>query len=137
MLDGLSMLIIGGYLAAVIYRGNLPQLLHLLGGEIAFAEWAVAVAALTVVYRNPSTHAVGRGLILLALALVALYLVYHFLRHPVATGDPREEMPVIGPQLATKLPSPSGPQLEPSHDHKKDMGANHSESAESEKTRAR
>jgi hypothetical protein len=93
MLDGLSMLIIGGYLAAVIYRGNLPQLLHLLGGEIAFAEWAVAVAALTVVYRNPSTHAVGRGLILLALAGLALRVVGNpnfqsFLSTVKQGGDP-------------------------------------------------
>jgi membrane protein DedA with SNARE-associated domain len=76
-------------------------------------------------------------LILLALALVALYLVYHFLRHPVATGDPREEMPVIGPQLATKLPSPCGPPPEPSHDHRKDRDVDHSKSAESRKTSAR
>jgi membrane protein DedA with SNARE-associated domain len=39
-------------------------------------------------------------LILAALAGVTAYLLYHFLRHPVATGDPKEEMPVIGPQVA-------------------------------------
>jgi hypothetical protein len=45
-------------------------------------------------------------LILLALAAAAAYLFYHFLRHPVATGDPREELPVIGPQVAAKIKSP-------------------------------
>jgi len=45
-------------------------------------------------------------LILLALAAAAAYLVYHFLRHPVATGDPREELPVIGPQVAAKITCP-------------------------------
>jgi membrane protein DedA with SNARE-associated domain len=55
-------------------------------------------------------------LILLGLAAIALYLVFHFLRHPVATGDPREEVPVIGEQLATKM-APSLDQVsEPSAD---------------------
>jgi membrane protein DedA with SNARE-associated domain len=42
-------------------------------------------------------------LILLAIAAVVVYLVYHFLRHPVATGDPREELPVIGQKVAEKI----------------------------------
>jgi membrane protein DedA with SNARE-associated domain len=42
-------------------------------------------------------------LVLLALAAVTAYLIYHFFRHPVATGDPREELPVIGGQLASKI----------------------------------
>jgi membrane protein DedA with SNARE-associated domain len=45
-------------------------------------------------------------LILLALATFTAYLIYHFFRHPIATGDPREEMPVIGEQLAAKINSP-------------------------------
>ena len=45
-------------------------------------------------------------LILLALAAATAYLVYHFFRHPVATGDPREELPVIGPQVAAKITCP-------------------------------
>jgi membrane protein DedA with SNARE-associated domain len=45
-------------------------------------------------------------LILLALAAVTAYLVYHFFRHPVATGDPREEIPVIGQQVAAKITRP-------------------------------
>src|SRR5947209_13273727 len=32
-------------------------------------------------------------LVLLGIAAVAGYLFHHFLRHPVATGDPREELP--------------------------------------------
>lgn len=39
-------------------------------------------------------------LILLALTGIAAYLVYHFMRHPVATGDPDVEMPMVGPQIA-------------------------------------
>jgi membrane protein DedA with SNARE-associated domain len=45
-------------------------------------------------------------LILLGLAAVTAYLVYHFFRHPVATGDPREEIPVIGQQVAAKITRP-------------------------------
>jgi membrane protein DedA with SNARE-associated domain len=45
-------------------------------------------------------------LILLALAAATAYLVYHFFRHPVATGDPREELPVIGEQVAAKITCP-------------------------------
>jgi membrane protein DedA with SNARE-associated domain len=45
-------------------------------------------------------------LILVGLAAATAYLVYHFFRHPVATGDPREELPVIGPQVAAKITRP-------------------------------
>ncbi len=48
-------------------------------------------------------------LILLVLTAVASYLVYHFFRHPVATGDPREELPLVGDQLANKIESPDNP----------------------------
>jgi membrane protein DedA with SNARE-associated domain len=41
-------------------------------------------------------------LILIGLAAITAYLIYHFFRHPVATGDPREEIPVIGGQV-TKI----------------------------------
>lgn len=39
-------------------------------------------------------------LILLLLTGCAAYLLYHFFRHPVATGDPDVEMPLVGPQIA-------------------------------------
>lgn len=45
-------------------------------------------------------------LILVALAAATVYLIYHFFRHPVATGDPREELPVIGEQVAAKITCP-------------------------------
>ncbi len=50
-------------------------------------------------------------LILLGIAAVTAYLVYHFLRHPVATGDPREELPVIGGQFAAKMTSSASQSL--------------------------
>jgi membrane protein DedA with SNARE-associated domain len=63
-------------------------------------------------------HTARPILVLLLLVAVALYLVYHFLRHPVATGDPREEIPVIGGQVAKTIvhadlrpaPSADGPE---------------------------
>ncbi len=45
-------------------------------------------------------HAARPILILAALGGVTAYLLYHFLRHPVATGDPKDELPVIGQQVA-------------------------------------
>jgi membrane protein DedA with SNARE-associated domain len=42
-------------------------------------------------------------LILIGIAAVGVYLLYHFWRHPVATGDPRQEIPVIGSQVAAKI----------------------------------
>lgn len=43
-------------------------------------------------------------LILLALAGVAGYFAWHFWRHPVATGDPREDLPpIVGEQIAAKI----------------------------------
>jgi membrane protein DedA with SNARE-associated domain len=45
--------------------------------------------------------------ILVAIAAVAAYLLYHFLRHPVTTGDPKE-LPLVGDQVAAKLEGPDG-----------------------------
>lgn len=41
-------------------------------------------------------------LVLLGLAALTAYLIYHFFRHPVATGDPRLEVPVIGDKVAQR-----------------------------------
>jgi membrane protein DedA with SNARE-associated domain len=41
-------------------------------------------------------------LILVGISALAGFLLHHFLRHPVATGDP-EELPVIGEQVAHKI----------------------------------
>lgn len=42
-------------------------------------------------------------LVLLGLIAITIYLIWHFFRHPVATGDPREEIPVIGEQVAARM----------------------------------
>ncbi len=44
-------------------------------------------------------------LVFLAIAAVSAYLVYHFWRRPVSTGDPKE-VPLIGEKVAEKLSSP-------------------------------
>jgi membrane protein DedA with SNARE-associated domain len=41
-------------------------------------------------------------LIIVAVGLVVAYLLWHFLRHPVSTGDPKE-VPLIGPQVASHI----------------------------------
>lgn len=41
-------------------------------------------------------------LIIIAVGLVVAYLLWHFLRHPVSTGDP-EEVPLIGHQVASHM----------------------------------
>lgn len=51
-------------------------------------------------------------LILLLIAGVAGFLLYHFLRKPVASGDP-QEMPLIGDKVAAKIEHPH----EPASDH--------------------
>lgn len=50
-------------------------------------------------------------LILLVIAAVAGFLAYHFLRRPVAIGDP-QELPLIGERVAEKMehPQPAAPQ---------------------------
>src|SRR5437588_737672 len=59
-------------------------------------------------------------LILGAISAVGGYLLYHFLRHPVSTGDP-DEVPQVLNKVATLLPhkdcpDPSDPECaEPSH----------------------
>jgi membrane protein DedA with SNARE-associated domain len=40
-------------------------------------------------------------LIVVLISLVAAYFVYHFWRHPVAIGDPRQEVPLVGDKVAT------------------------------------
>ena len=41
-------------------------------------------------------------LIVSVLGLLGAYLLWHFLRHPVSTGDPKE-VPLIGPQVASHM----------------------------------
>jgi hypothetical protein len=41
-------------------------------------------------------------IILLVIAAVAGFLAYHFLRRPVAIGDP-EELPLLGSRVAAKI----------------------------------
>jgi hypothetical protein len=62
MLDGVSFLVVGGYLAAVIAAGKLDDLLALLKQEAGFVEWVFAIAALVAFYNNPNTKSIGRGL---------------------------------------------------------------------------
>jgi hypothetical protein len=65
-------------------------------------------------------------LIIVAIGLVVAYLLWHFLRHPVSTGDP-EEVPLIGPQVAShiehaeKSDKPSSPNGKPTLDKKKTL----------------
>jgi membrane protein DedA with SNARE-associated domain len=47
-------------------------------------------------------HALRPLLILLVIAVAVGFLLYHFLRKPVASGDP-EELPLIGKQFAAKI----------------------------------
>lgn len=41
-------------------------------------------------------------LIIVAVGLLVAYLLWHFLRHPVSTGDPKE-VPIIGSQVASHM----------------------------------
>lgn len=50
-------------------------------------------------------------LIVVAVGLVVAYLLWHFLHHPVSTGDPKE-VPIIGSQVASHME-----QTEPSANH--------------------
>jgi membrane protein DedA with SNARE-associated domain len=73
-------------------------------------------------FRDLVERAVGRVdklkplLILLVLTAIGTYLVYHFLRHPVATGDPREEVPLVGEKIASKIEH-TGSHVVPRPDH--------------------
>lgn len=65
--------------------------------------------------------------ILVGISAVAAYLLYHFFRHPFATGDPEKEVPLVGPQIASKMeqlthPEHSGP-VEPRNDGHTGPGA--------------
>lgn len=45
-------------------------------------------------------------IVLLLITAVVGYLIYHFLRHPVATGDPGEELPLVGGKVAARIEKP-------------------------------
>lgn len=75
MLDGIAFLIVGGYLAGVMYFDNVDKLMTLLAGDINFVEFAIALAALGALYKMPTLHPVGRGLILAAFILIAFRIV--------------------------------------------------------------
>ncbi len=47
-------------------------------------------------------------LIVTGIGLLAAFLLWHFLRHPVSTGDPKE-VPLIGPQVASHMKCPDPP----------------------------
>jgi membrane protein DedA with SNARE-associated domain len=47
-------------------------------------------------------------LVILPILAVGIYLLVHFLRKPVPTGDP-EELPIIGHQVAVKIENPEPP----------------------------
>jgi membrane protein DedA with SNARE-associated domain len=42
-------------------------------------------------------------LIIVAIGLLVAYLLWHFLRHPVPTGDPAQEVPLLGSQVASHI----------------------------------
>ncbi len=46
-------------------------------------------------------------LIVVGVGLLVAYLLWHFLRHPVSTGDP-EEVPLIGHQVASHMEQAEG-----------------------------
>jgi membrane protein DedA with SNARE-associated domain len=47
-------------------------------------------------------------LILIAISAVGAYLLYHFLKRPVPTGDPSREIPLIGPTVANVIEQVEG-----------------------------
>jgi membrane protein DedA with SNARE-associated domain len=75
-------------------------------------------------------------LVLVALVGVTLYLLYHFYRSPVTTGDPKE-IPIIGSTVAARIDSESRKVPLTNNDHvgpvpqpKADLTAESAESAE-------
>lgn len=54
-------------------------------------------------------------LILLVIAAIGGYLLYHFIRHPVATGDPRQEVPIVGDKVAEAINLAPGEGEEPAN----------------------
>jgi membrane protein DedA with SNARE-associated domain len=47
--------------------------------------------------------------IIVVISIVGAYLIYRYLRQPITTGDP-EEVPLIGHQIATHLPTKEEPE---------------------------
>jgi membrane protein DedA with SNARE-associated domain len=52
---------------------------------------------------------IGPIIVVLAVGAVGVYLLIHFLRRPVPTGDPKEELPPIVEKIASKIIVPAGP----------------------------
>ncbi len=66
-------------------------------------------------------------LVLLLIAVLVGFLLNHFMRRPISTGDP-EELPIIGDKVAAKIEAPNDPEPKPVTDEAKDGLAPHQKS---------
>ncbi len=70
--NGASALAIGGYLAAVVYQGNVKPLISEMSGDYGYIEFLVAGVILKVIVDNPATHEVATLLIVAAVIAATL-----------------------------------------------------------------
>lgn len=70
--DGLSMIVVAAYVAAVLVQGNFMNFLTQLTTEIGFLEWLVAIFILYWLYTTPQTSWLAAPLIGVAVLAVLL-----------------------------------------------------------------
>lgn len=66
------MLAVGAYGGVALYRGNLDDLLRELATEKGFLVWASALGIVYALYQAPSVHPIGKGILGLTVAGLAL-----------------------------------------------------------------
>lgn len=75
LLNGVSALVIGGYLAATVYQGNANALLHAGISDYGYLEFLTALIVLKVIVDYQGTHEVAILLIFAAVIAAALRFV--------------------------------------------------------------
>lgn len=126
MLDGISFLIVGGYLAVVLYQGNAKPLYVLLKGDVQFIEFALALALLGVVYKSPSLHPIGKSLIFAAFVALGFRVLKSQTGLVAAISDVSTGKTDAISALKKLVPPPPPPNVAPtiSADHTPQMVGN-------------
>lgn len=74
LLNGVSALVIGGYLAAVVYQNNVEKLLQEAIKDYGYLEFLVALIVLKLIVDNKGTHEIAS--LLIVAAVIAAFLKF-------------------------------------------------------------
>lgn len=74
LVNGASALVIGGYLAAVVYQGNTSKIITEVVKDYGYLEFLIALIVLKVIVDNPGTHDIAT--LLIVSAIIAAFIKF-------------------------------------------------------------